>query len=607
MEDIHKIDSQKAFDIIYGMICDIIEIVIIDDSPIIRGLKSNCLKKLCLEAADEKTLRENNINLRAELFEELCEYYKTIISPKYLELFKLSIKSFKSLINELKFDEISDRNAISLIVYFYCLIAYFKYALTKDVKPIKAFQKDIFKHIIGVIKRDPLLDEEAIIGVINNFLNEKWKIKKKSMNKIIYSILCSAKNKDFKPNYDQYMEKKNDKNQIKNLINDNNDNEIKSNKIEAKNNKKMEDSAASKGTLNNRNKEKEESKINSELNIEKLEDKNKPETIESIEKNITNKQSVKNIENRDNNINMSSISTENDIKIETNDDEIVLNLITSTQADPKLKQVLMMLYNLYKNVKNKRNEQGKKIENLELEVNNLKDENKEIINNQIALWNSFQFISNGRDIWKSIVFYFYQYLGLKDNGSNTYTKLSSILKALKDKELKEKTVINNVDVNKLSQFFYLEFFLNKLLNKIVHRNIKYSSTESNRKAKLIPTYSFEEGFKNIKLFINSTIKDNEIQVLIKDTIDDYIKDSVIENILKYDETNLFLKKNNEYHALLTESDINNLEQFFKDIKVGNKTFCELCETKKWTKGIGDIILDKPIFHYKGNRLDEADE
>ena len=607
MEDIHKIDSQKAFDIIYGMICDIIEIVIIDDSPIIRGLKSNCLKKLCLEAADEKTLRENNINLRAELFEELCEYYKTIISPKYLELFKLSIKSFKSLINELKFDEISDRNAISLIVYFYCLIAYFKYALTKNVKPIKNLQKGIFKHIIGVIKRDPLLDEEAIIGVINDFLNEKWKIKKKSMNKIIYSILCSAKNKDFKPNYDQYMEKKNDKNQIKNLINDNNDNEIKSNKIEAKNNKKMEDSAASKGTLINRNKEKEESKINSGINNEKSEDKNKPETIESIEKNITNKESVKNIENRDNNINMSSISTENDIKIETNDDEIVLNLITSTQADPKLKQVLMMLYNLYKNVKNKRNEQGKKIENLELEVNNLKDEKKEIINNQIALWNSFQFISNGRDIWKSIVFYFYQYLGLKDNGSNTYTKLSSILKALKDKELKEKTIINNVNVNKLSQFFYLEFFLNKLLNKIVHRNIKYSSPESNRKAKLIPTYSFEEAFKNIKLFINTTIKDNEIQVLIKDTIDDYIKDSEIENILKYDETNLFLKNNNEYHALLTESDINNLEQFFKDIKVGNKTFCELCETKKWTKGIGDIILEKPVFHYKGNRLDEADE
>ena len=352
----------------------------------------------------------------------------------------------------------------------------------------------------------------------------------------------------------------------------------------------MEDSAASKATLNNKNKEKEESKINSGLNFEKLEDKNKPGTIESFEKNTTNKESVKNIENRDNNINMSSISTENDIKIETNDDEIVFNLITSTQTEPKLKQAFMMLYNLYKNEKNKRNEQDKKIEKLELEVNNLKDENKEIINNQIALWNSFQFISNGRDIWKSIVFYFYQYLGLKDNGSNTYMKLSSILKALKDKELKEKTIIINVDVNKLSQFFYLEFFLNKLLNKIVHRNIKYSSPESNRKVKLIPTYSFEEAFKKIKLFINITIKDNEIQVLIKDTIDDYIKDSEIENIMKYDETNLFLKNNNEYHALLTKSDINNLEQFFKDIKVGNKTFSELCETKKWTKGIGDIIL-----------------
>ena len=49
---------------------------------------------------------------------------------------------------------------------------------------------------------------QELLKLINNFLNEKWKIKKKSMNKIIYSILCSAKNKDFKPNYDQYMEKK---------------------------------------------------------------------------------------------------------------------------------------------------------------------------------------------------------------------------------------------------------------------------------------------------------------------------------------------------------------------------------------------------------------
>lgn len=119
MEDIHQIDSQMAFDIIYGMISDIIEIVLIYDKPIIEGLKNNCLKKLCLEKADEKTLRENNINLRVGLLEEICEYYNNIISSKYQELFKLSINSFKSLINDLKLDEMSDRNAISLIAYFF--------------------------------------------------------------------------------------------------------------------------------------------------------------------------------------------------------------------------------------------------------------------------------------------------------------------------------------------------------------------------------------------------------------------------------------------------------------------------------------------------------
>lgn len=122
--------------------------------------------------------------------------------------------------------------------------------------------------------------------------------------------------------------------------------------------------------------------------------------------------------------------------------------------------------------KNEIKEQKNKIGLLESEIINLKAENKEIINNQIAFRSLFQFITNGRDIFKNIIFYLYEYLGIKNNEKNNYSKLSSILYNLKDNKCKDK-INNNADAQKLSLFFYLEFFLTRLSNKIAHRQIKY--------------------------------------------------------------------------------------------------------------------------------------
>ena len=595
MEDIHNISSQDAFSIVYAMISDIIEIVIKDDNKILGELTQICRQKLNLENADEITLKNNNILLRAELFEQLLKYYKKQIRPDILELYMLSIKSFKTLINEEKFDMISDRNAVSLIVFSYCLIAYFKYFLAKDIKPMKVFQKDIFVHILGVINRDNSLKQKYFGKIINIFLNKEWQMKGKSKDDIIYSILYSAKQKDFKPDYDNYT-----------TDNENNNSESKNNpKVEVKNkeikniiNEKEEEKVKKEDKEYNKNIGPEEQKSKIQKQIERIEyDKTSSEIFENENKKARSKNSENNIKNKDNNID--SNSSENDTKGETIDDDTILNLINCYQGDPKLKAIFMAINNTINLHKNK-------IGILESEVISLKAENKEIINNQIALWNLFQMICNGRDIFKNIVFYFYEYLGLKGNEINNYSKLSSILNALKDNKCTDKiTNDNDVDATKLCRFFYLDFFLNKLCNKVVHRQLKYKSDEANRKAKLIPSYTFEEAFNNIILFINKTINDDDLQNIIKETIEDYKNDTKIEEILKYDENNLFSKVNNGYRCLLEETDINNIKDFLKDLLIKDKKFWELCETNNSMKGIDEegLILPKPIFCFKGKSLD----
>lgn len=76
--------------------------------------------------------------------------------------------------------------------------------------------------------------------------------------------------------------------------------------------------------------------------------------------------------------------------------------------------------------------------------------------------------------------------------------------------------------------------------------------------------------------------------------------------MKYDENNLFSKKNKQYQCILKENDINNIKVFLKDIVVENREFRELCETNNNMKGIDKdedgIFVPKPILNFKGKRL-----
>ena len=88
-------------------------------------------------------------------------------------------------------------------------------------------------------------------------------------------------------------------------------------------------------------------------------------------------------------------------------------------------------------------------------------------------------------MYKSISYYFYDFLNLKQVQTNNFGKTKAIIQYLEntDKE-KEKEMINNgsksIDENmkkKISNYFRFHYFVNLTTNKIIHRNF----TESQKK------------------------------------------------------------------------------------------------------------------------------
>ena len=61
---------------------------------------------------------------------------------------------------------------------------------------------------------------------------------------------------------------------------------------------------------------------------------------------------------------------------------------------------------------------------------NLEDDIKKLEENQRLLWLYFSLVSNSQDLFKSIPFYLYKYMGLSDDTEN-YQKLSRIIGFLK--------------------------------------------------------------------------------------------------------------------------------------------------------------------------------
>ena len=391
-------------------------------------------------------------------------------------------------------------------------------------------------------KKFPYLDsyfkenQSCIKHVIENFLNKIWKenfvIKK--FDEVMEIILEKASNEDFMNDYEKYKSKKT--------------------------------------TINKKKKEKCNKKNDSN---EKSQNK--------IEENTLNE-----------NVSLSEININNKVK---NDEESKLKKKIDNQESFEEEdfEKLIHNYNIPDNFMFILSSMNEKMKKMDKKITKMDKQIKHMEENQKLLWSYFSLVSNSRDLFKSIPFYLYKYMGFSGELDN-YKKLSRIICELK--ENKNKFPIRD---EILLKFLNFENFLLRMFNLLLHREFKFNNNKEYDELDFIPKNNFEDCFDNMITFIDNIVEKQDIQRAIKETIDKIKIDINIESCLKYEEGTIFKIVNSKFIPVITKNDIESVRQFLKSIKIENEEFSKLCETKIWNNF---EYISKPVFYYKDLKLDE---
>ena len=186
--------------------------------------------------------------------------------------------------------------------------------------------------------------------------------------------------------------------------------------------------------------------------------------------------------------------------------------------------------NLEYKEKNSKNEE--KILKHESEISALKTENKTLSEkvqklevNQLMLYHQISLYQNSRDMYKSISYYFYDFLNLKQVQTTNFGKTKAIIQYLEntDKE-KEKEMINNgsisIDENmkkKITNYFRFHYFVYLTTNKIIHRNFTESQKKILEEQKdndllpLLPNFDFDQCFNSLEYSLIIMQKMNKLK------------------------------------------------------------------------------------------------
>ena len=216
--------------------------------------------------------------------------------------------------------------------------------------------------------------------------------------------------------------------------------------------------------------------------------------------------------------------------------------------------------------------------------------------NQSMFYHQISLYQNSRDIYKSISYYFYDFLNLKQVQTTNFGKTKAIIQYLEntDKE-KEKEMINNgsksIDENmkkKISNYFRFHYFVNLTTNKIIHRNFTESQKEILEEQKdndllpLLPNFDFDQCFNSLEYFIDNNAKNEQIKKEMKYVYENiYINDDNLEKIK--DENHEIIENNeNGVYIKIKKEDIIEIRNYFKIIKMENEDdFIDLCNKKTW--------------------------
>ena len=413
---------------------------------------------------------------------------------------------------------------------------------------------------------------------------------------------------------------KTDDNQTAQISSNNNNNEHnkiensaqKVEKEESSNNIINIEKEISKNNITNATKEKNKEIIEKETE-DSSDDKNKNINQNTISSNnsINNENETTNRNNdSDKNKNLSNdIATENkldapslDLAIKSEKNNLIdlcksKNIATQ---NPEISQLINILSSQFTSLENKITQQNLEILKHESEISALKTKNenlservKKLEVNQSMFYHQISLYQNSRDIYKSISYYFYDFLNLKQVQTTNFGKTKAIIQYLEntDKE-KKKEMINNgsksIDENmkkKITNYFRFHYFVYLTINKIIHRNFTESQKEILEEQKdndllpLLPNFDFDQCFNSLEYFIDNNAKIKKAMKYVYENI--YINDDNLEKIK--DENHEIIENNeNGVYIKIKKEDIIEIRNYFKSIKMENEDdFIDLCNKKTW--------------------------
>ena len=248
----------------------------------------------------------------------------------------------------------------------------------------------------------------------------------------------------------------------------------------------------------------------------------------------------------------------------------------------------------------------KEVTGLKEEINGLKEEKRDINKrvsklemNQLLLYHQIGMYQNSRDIYKSIYTYYFQYLNLKRICPNSFEKLKAVIDYTKEEDSDKLKAMQYDETKKipdklkikLTNYFKLHFFLNKVSNKIVHRNfseeqkriLKEQNNDNDNLLPLIADFDFDQCFKTLEFFIENNANNKQIKKAIEIVYNErYIKDDKLGSI-RDDEGSVIKKDENGVHIIFKKEDLEEIRNHFNSIDINNVSFVKLCNDKLWDK------------------------
>ena len=291
--------------------------------------------------------------------------------------------------------------------------------------------------------------------------------------------------------------------------------------------------------------------------------------------------------------------------IKKNDSIFDLYKIKNPQISPEISQLINFFSDKFDKLQNqmedknkeqskKMEEQDKKISQNKEEISKLNQKIKKLELNQLMMFHQISMYQNSRDLFKNICYYFYEYLNLKQVRANRFAKTQAIIEYLESdgnklKEMHDKgaTLIPEHIKKKIINYLRFHNFVHLTINKIIHRNFEESQKEVLKEIKddelisLIPSFDFEQSFDSLEFFLENNSKNKQIRAAMQIVYENiYLKDNELNN-LKDINQEVIKNDENGITLMIKKSDIEEVKNYFKGIKIGEKDFDKLCNEKTW--------------------------